>query len=87
MTILKSSYPKCQLTICIRPTAARKGTAVILNRDPTAIKRIPIKIPLDQGKKPGGEQDRDSSKPLHDGEVHSRHDRSTSYYSARRTST
>ena len=30
------------------PTAARKGTAVILNRDPTAIKRIPIKIPLDR---------------------------------------
>ena len=31
-----------------RPTAARKGTAVILNRNPTAIKRIPIKIPLDR---------------------------------------
>ncbi|GJV59419.1 5'-3' exonuclease [Tanacetum coccineum] len=32
----------------VRPTAARKGTAVILNRDPTMIERIPIKIPLDQ---------------------------------------
>ncbi|GKB97450.1 zinc finger, CCHC-type containing protein [Tanacetum coccineum] len=29
-------------------SAARKGTAVILNRDPTAIDRIPIKIPLDR---------------------------------------
>ncbi|GAB2273790.1 hypothetical protein Dimus_008567 [Dionaea muscipula] len=31
----------------LSPTTARKGTAVILNRDPTAINRIPIQIPLD----------------------------------------
>lgn len=30
------------------PTAARRGTAVILNRDPAAIDRIPIKRPLDR---------------------------------------
>ena len=37
-----------------------------------------------EGRKPG-ELDRDSSITLHYGEVHSRHDRSTSYRSARRT--
>lgn len=38
----------CRPPIGGRPTAARKGTAVILNKDPTAMNRIPAKIPPDR---------------------------------------
>jgi hypothetical protein len=51
---------------------------------PTCLNRMNISLSSWEGNKPGGGGglDRDSSKPLHDGEIHSRHDRFTSYHSA-----